>query len=248
MEETKEAVVPVTTDTAQPTVTTEAPEVDYKAELEKTKQALDVAQKEAKAHQSTASKKAEEARRLQEKVNGIDARFDAFAEVLEEHFKQPVTEDYGEKPKQPSFKERLQEKIKTVPNPEVTAQIEHDNEVIKELVEIEKATGLKFDKSKEFREAHTEFRLRNYDGALELAKEVQAKMVETKVKEVDPMVKKVADLEAENARLKKIASGDLNSEKGQPVGGNLSDAQFKKDFAAGNLPVTKANIERLKKL
>ena len=29
---------------------------------------------------------------------------------------------------------------------------------------------------------------------------------------------KIAELEADNARLKKIASGELNSEKGQPIG------------------------------
>jgi len=211
--ETPEAVT--TEVVAQPTETKE-PEVDYKAELDKTKQALEVAQKESKAHQSTASKKAEEARKWQNEVTGINARMDAMLEVFEESLKKPDTEEYEEKPqKKPSFKERLQEKIKTVPTPEVTAQQEHIKEVASEIATIEKNLGIKFDETEDDR-VLINWQLGNFDKARKIAKEIETKMV---AKEVDPMIKKVADLEAENARLKKIASGDLNSEKGQPVGG-----------------------------
>jgi hypothetical protein len=219
MADTKEAVNPVTPEVTEPAQTTETkePEIDYKTELEKSKQEVIKWEKEAKAHQSTASKKAEEARKWQEKMAGIDARLDALAEVMEESLKQPATEELEQPQKKPSFKERLAEKTKTLPQPEFIEQQEKIKNVASEIMELEKQSGLKFDKSKELREAYTEWRLGNYDEALNLVKEVTGKMVETKV---DPKEKELAEAKKEIERLKKVMSGELDSEKGQPVGTN----------------------------
>ena len=71
-------------------------------------------------------------------------------------------------------------------------------------------------------------------------------------KPVDDKDKQLAELQARLDKYEKKEDlknkGELKSEKGQPSGGSISDAEFKKAFASGNLPLNKENIERINKI
>jgi hypothetical protein len=242
-ENTSEVVEVVTSEVTPETITTEvsarepaksAREIELEKEIEKW-------QNEAKSHQRTASKKAEEAQKWQSEITSINSkleenntRIDTFAEYLESRLlDQTNSDDYGEQPKQrkPTYKELISTKIKPAKTPAQIAQEQHLQEVSEEILTIQKELEVDFKESDdpEQERVYTQFMNGNIDKALKLAKGVRDKMVEAKAESKDnPLVKQVKELQAELARMKKIESGELNSDKGLPTGSGLTYEAIKK--------------------
>ena len=80
-------------------------------------------------------------------------------------------------------------------------------------------------------------------GAEELVKDAEARTIE--VKEVKPVE---TEVEMKARLLKELQAEDRKTETGMPAGGNSSDEDFVKKFASGELPATKANADRYRKI
>lgn len=211
-------------------------------------------QNEAKAHQRTASKKAEEAQRWQSEVAGLnnkyailDTKFDALLDHLDSQAASQIdTDEYGEQPRKPqqrpSLKETVASKTKSLKTPEQMAQETHFKEVSDEIMAIQKEIGIDFKESEnpEEERVYTLFVSGNPDKALKIARGLKEKMAEAnngnKVNPVeDERDKKIKELEAEIERQKKIQSGELISEKGQPSGAALQFRQIEEKYVKGQI-------------
>jgi len=175
--------------------------------------------------------------------------FSVVAEALDEQ--SHSREGYEEQPKpKTSYKERLEANKPKVIDPKVTAEAEHIKEVAEEIAAIQKRLNVDFKEADDDR-VYIQFALGNYDKALKIAKGIESKMLEEK-KPVDDKDKLLAELQAKVDKYEKKETlkekGELISEKGQPSGAALSDLEFKKKFAAGDLPVNKENVDRLNKI
>jgi len=224
-----------------------------KVELARAQEETKKQSDEAKRQQQAAIKFSKEVKQWQGEVSNIreqmNTGFNAIAEFLDEQNKGRET-TYEETPKsKPSYKERLEAQKPKVVDPQIAAKAEHLKEVANEIITTLKPLGVEFDKSKEFREAYLLFETGNIDQALEEVKEKASKMT---TKPTDDKDAKLAELQARLDKYERKETlkqkGELVSERGQPAGASLSDEQFKKDFAAGVLPVNKENIERLNKI
>jgi copper chaperone CopZ len=248
-------VVPETTPAE--TEVSSAPEVEevnvdsLKAELEELRKAKEAAEKEAKAHQAT--KKAQEAQgwktELTRLEQSVSQRFDILAELFEGNT--DTTDEYAEsKQRKPSYKERVAEIQKTTQaEAQKAQQTEHQRRVQEILVETQKAK-LQFDKSPELRDAYVTWLEGNHEEAVEKVKEVVSNMVNAKV-ETKPEVdidKLVADKVAEGVKAKLIEMGVLDTETGQPKASTTKDDDFITKWNSGELPFTKDNIEKVRKI
>ena len=197
---------------AEPTV----PERNLESELAEAKKEVEKWQKEAKAHQSTASKKAQEAKSWQDQVTGLREEFRTFAEVVAEEFDERNREEGEIKPQKTSLKERIKSTYKPTKSPEIVAKESHALEVGQQIGEIEKKLGINFKEHEDGR-VYLNYVTGNEDMALKMAQEIESKMTENK-ESPDSKDKEIAELKEELERQKKIASGELASEKGLPAG------------------------------
>jgi len=228
-EKTQEATPEVVADDS---AQTEPEKSQREIELE---QALEKAQKEAKAHQSTASKKAQEAQRWQNEVGGLKSQLEASntkIDVLAEMFEESLrTEDYSEPKQRTSFQERVKSKIKPLPDPKLVEEQTRMKSVASEIYELTDKTGKPFDKTKDFREAYLLFKSGDYELALEEVKEITEKMTEAKeVKETKESEEARID-RLVNEKLKQIAKekGELQSVTGQS-GNSINEEEIRKNF------------------
>jgi len=234
-ENTQETTEVVADDSAQPEPEKSQREIELEEELDKW-------QKEAKAHQKTASKKSEEAQRWQNQVSGLtakvtasDVKFDVLAEMLEERFSEN-TEEYGEPKRKSTFQERVASKTKKQPDPKIAEEVTHRKSVAQEIIALTDSKGKPFDKTPEFDRAYTRFMLGDADSALEMVKEITEKMADEKEKPKESEEARIDRLVNERLKQKAIEDGEAKSETGQPSSASLSDLEAIAKYNHGEMP------------
>ncbi len=224
-------------------------------DLANARKEAEAARREAKSHQEYGRKQHEELekqRGLDTKVSGLETRLEVVTEMLADIVDRGEQEDVAQ-PKRRKSEEYL---ARIKPAPVVNPQVEAFNQAMSEADGLIKSVGLEMDKSPELEKAYLWFSVYNGQKGLEETKKVvEAKKAEaTKVEpKVEPKTeaKKVelSDEEKEKiAREYMIKHDLLKSDTGLPSGGSDSDAEFKKKWGSGELPATKENFARARKL
>ena len=219
-EAVEDTVAQESVEPAQPTEPVKSPrEIELEKELDKW-------QKEAKAHQKTASKKAQEADNFKQFQESINQRIDILAEIVE----QEVTkkEDYEEpKSKAPSYKERVQETESQRKVNTTTEQQKYENRVASEILKLITPLNMEFDKAEETKIAYLHWRAGDIDEALEEVKKVVTKVSESKKNEVDYNDPKVrTEWFKEESKKLLIENNELNTDVSQPTGAALGDEKW----------------------
>ena len=193
-----------------------------KAEVEKSSKTAEKAQNDAKSHQKAAL----EAGRWKAKIDGIEAQIGVLAEILEE--RQPESEGYEVPKPKITFQERLKEKNKNQPDPQIVEADAHRKSVTQEIIALTDDKDMPFNKTPEFDRAYDKWTKGDEDYALELVKEITEKMTKAKEEpsEVDELKKKMESMEKEL----KIAKGELDAETGLPGGSTPNEAQIRKNY------------------
>ena len=216
MEETKqkEVVSPVV-ETAQEV------EVPAQAEPEKSpreielEQELEKVRQEAKAHQKTASKKAQEAQDFKAAQESINKRIDILAEMLEEKVVKESDDIEPPKPKAKTYQERVKELQAESQSSEKKQIDTYQQQINAQIALLVKGAGLEQNDERLIK-AENKWYKGDFDGALEEVTKVVKEVSAVK----DDKDKKIMQLEAELNKLKKIESGVLDAETGQPSSSN----------------------------
>jgi hypothetical protein len=218
-------------------------EIELEQEVEKW-------QKEAKAHQKTASKKAQEAQgitEIREEIKMLRAQNEALVEYLSS---QGTSDDDFTEPKQrkPNLSEIVQAKTSKIPTAAQLAE-QRNLEIAKEINTLAASKGLKMGESDELVPALKLWAQGKTEEALEKVQEIVGKMTEAKKEEPKVDIEKQIQEGVQKALKSELEKrGLLDTETGQSKGGTLSDADFEKQMADGSLPITKDNIARLTRI
>jgi len=221
------------------------------AELEKTRQELENARREAKAHQRNVSKKDTEVQAQRKIQESLGMRMDLLTDMIAEVMDKSESPDYEDKPQQRKsdvYKQRMAEAKKS----EVDAVTKTQEALIKthanEIIQLTSPKGLELDKSPELLKAYNKWLTGDYEGAVEEVKSVMDKTTEVKEVVNQMSEEQFEKMYQERRKKERIESGELDAETGKPKAGSMGDTDFLTQFADGSLPMTKENIDRANKI
>lgn len=221
----------------------EALKTEFEAYKEATQKEIEKWQTEAKAHQKTASKKAQDAQDFKSFQESVTARIDTLAEIVEESFtKRQEEEDESPKERKTNYREKVKqhdESLKTNVNQTMQQQVQSK---ASEIVRLTNPLKLELDQSPELQGAYVKWLeglssqdLSKIDESVEEVRKVVSKMSEAMETSKDS---KVENETAMRERIEKEVMekhGLLNTETGQPSGTSQTLIEKEQAFIRGEI-------------